>query len=295
MGRTVRWAEPADDLDRPMNPSHHDGILSEPIDLEPAPRGQPVRHPEVEAVMGLVVEHRASGTVGAIVALDRGAVIVNDRHHRDQRLALRPGAFDIEGKRCTLVPPRPSAPAAPGLTSSGSIRPADHRAKVARPSRIMVEGLHDAELLEKVWGDDLRAEAIVVEVLHGMDDLGEVVADFAPSPTRHLGILLDHLVAGSKEQRVASTIDHPHVLITGHPYVDVWAGIRPRAAGIDAWPEVPMGQPWKEGICHALGVTEETGRFWRQLLGRVDSYRDLETPLVGAVEALIDFVATDAP
>jgi hypothetical protein len=28
---------------------------------------------------------------------------------------------------------------------------------VARASRIYVEGKHDAELVEKIWGDDLRA------------------------------------------------------------------------------------------------------------------------------------------
>jgi hypothetical protein len=79
------------------------------------------------------------------------------------------------------------------------------------------------------------------------------------------------------------------VLVTGHPYVDVWQGIRPKAAGIAAWPVVPMGQSWKDGVCAALGAGEP-GPFWRQLLGRVNSYADLEPPLVGAVEQLIDFV-----
>jgi hypothetical protein len=117
-----------------------------------------------------------------------------------------------------------------------------------------------------------------------------VVRDFAPEPGRRLGILLDHLVDGTKEARLAATVRHPHVLVTGHPYVDVWQGIKPTAAGIAAWPVVPLGQSWKEGVLAALGHQGEPGAFWKQLLGRVTTYADLEPPLVGAVEQLIDFV-----
>jgi hypothetical protein len=65
--------------------------------------------------------------------------------------------------------------------------------------------------------------------------------------------------------------------------------------GIAAWPSVPPGTPWKEGVCAALGV-REPAEMWRRILSRVDGYRDLETPLITAVERLIDFVTepTDA-
>lgn len=269
------------------------GILNDPIDLDDTPRRPlPATYPEIAAVRGLVVEHRSSGVVGAILRLDRGAIVIEDRKGAPHRLALRPGAFDIEGRRSTLVAPKPPESRRQRLTASGSVAPERRRARVARASRIMVEGVHDAELVEKVWGDDLRVEGIVVETLGGMDDLEPIVADFAPGPERRLGILLDHLVEGAKEQRIASKIIHPDVLITGHPYVDVWAAIRPRTVGIESWPDVPMGSPWKEGVISALGVTEEPGRFWRRLLGQVESFRDLETPLVGAVEQLIDFVSS---
>ena len=79
----------------------------------------------------------------------------------------------------------------------------------------------------------------------------------SPGGQRRLGVLLDHLVAGSKESRIAATVDHPSVLITGHPFVDVWAGIRPKVMGLQAWPDVPRGQPWKEGMCASLGVPFE--------------------------------------
>ena len=50
------------------------------------------------------------------------------------------------------------------------------RAAVARASRIYVEGRHDAELVEKIWGDDLRVVGVVVEYLEGVDDLPAIVA-----------------------------------------------------------------------------------------------------------------------
>jgi hypothetical protein len=117
------------------------------------------------------------------------------------------------------------------------------------------------------------------------------VSEFHPGGQRRLGVLLDHLVAGSKESRIAATVDHPCVLITGHPFVDVWAGIRPKVLGLDAWPDVPKGQPWKEGLCGALGVPIDG--FWPRLRNQVRSFADLEPELVGAVERLIDFVAED--
>jgi hypothetical protein len=102
-------------------------------------------------------------------------------------------------------------------------------------------------------------------------------------------VIIDHLVAGSKETRLAARIQDPAVLITGHPFVDVWAGIRPRMLGLDRWPDVPKGQPWKQGVCTALGVPLES--FWPTLRNRVSTYADLEPELVGAVERAIDFAA----
>jgi len=205
-----------------------------------------------------------------------------------------PGGFLIDGRPVTLVRPKAQPTASQRVTASGSVA-ADPGAgaRVARASRIWVEGKHDAELVEHVWGDDLRELGIVVEPLHGADDLVAAVSEFRPGPERRLGVLLDHLVAGSKETRLAQQVqgqvDSQHVLITGHPFVDVWAGIRPKVLGRDAWPDVPRGQPWKEGLCAALGVPFDG--FWPRLRNRVNTYADLEPELVGAVERLLDFVA----
>jgi hypothetical protein len=218
-------------------------------------------------------------------------VVFRDRAGREHRHRNRAGAFLVDGRPVHLVP-QPRTRAAPTrLTASGSLALPTTAARVARASRIWVEGLHDAELVEHVWGDDLRAEGVVVEPLHGADDLQSAVRQFGPRPGRRVGILLDHLVEGTKEVRLARSVDHPDVLVRGHPFVDVWQGIRPQVIGLTAWPVIPPGTDWKRGICRALRFDGEPGELWRRLLRQVRSYRDLEPSLVGAVEELIDFVA----
>ncbi len=247
---------------------------------------------EVEATFGLVVEDRASLFCGDVVACSAEAVTLRDRHGMRREFRLKAAGFLHQGRPVTLVRPRPVAKGthAPQVTNSGSLATgASPAAKVARASRIWVEGRHDAELVEHVWGDDLRELGIVVEPVHGIDDLVALVGEFRPGPQRRLGVLVDHLVAGSKESRLAATVTDPNVLITGHPFVDVWAGVWPRVLGRTSWPEVPKGVPWKEGLCAALGTDLHT--FWPRLRNRVGSYVDLRPELVGAVERPIDFVS----
>jgi hypothetical protein len=244
--------------------------------------------PEVPAEIGLVVEDPASGFCGAVVAADTRQVTLEDRHGARRVFPLRPAAFLFEGAPATLVPVR-SAQAAPVRSASGSVKVVGHTARTARAARIWVEGLHDAELVERVWGHDLRVEGVVVEPLHGMDELAAAVAEFGPGPQRRLGVLVDHLVEGTKETRAAAAVAGPHVLVTGHPYVDVWQAVKPSVVGIRAWPSVPRSTDWKTGVCAALGWGAPADGA-RRVLGAVRSYRDLETPLIGAVERHIDFV-----
>jgi hypothetical protein len=254
----------------------------------------------VAAWPGLVVKQRGTPIRGTVVGVVNGYLQVRDRQGFEHRMAMLRGGFEVDGQVVTLVAPRGPAPgtaaAAPRTTASGSIAGPSAPAQVAKASRILVEGVHDAELVEKVWGDDLRGEGVVVERLDGADHLDEVVRAFGPRPGRRLGILLDHLVEGTKEHRLATSAmaSSPDVLVTGHPYVDVWQAVKPQVLGIEAWPEVPRGEPWKEGVLARLGIDAEPGRFWRDLLGKVRSWTDLEPPLIGAVEELIDFV-TDPP
>jgi hypothetical protein len=254
---------------------------------EPRRPRRPV--PEQPAEPGLVVEEAESGFCGAVVGSDKERVSLEDRHGAVRVFPLGHG-FLVDGAPVQLVRPRgPATPLRPARTASGSVAVAGQRARVARGSRIWVEGRHDAELVERVWGDDLRVEGVVVEALDGVDDLPALVPAFGPGPGRRLGVLVDHLVAGSKESRVVGRVRSPHVLVTGHPYVDVWQAVKPASVGIAAWPVVPPGRPWKEGVCAALGWGEPW-EGWRRVLAAVDSYADLEVPLLRAVEELLDFV-----
>jgi Protein of unknown function (DUF3097) len=248
--------------------------------------------PEVEAERGLVVEDSEGRFCGAVVFWEKGAVTLEDRHGRRRVFPLAPGAFLLDGRPVTLVLPAPAGGpgSGPARTASGSVAPPPRRATVARASRIYVEGRHDAELVEKIWGDDLRDVGVVVEYLEGVDDLPAIVASFSPAPHRRLGVLVDHLVDGSKESRITAGVRSPDVLITGHPFVDIWAAVRPAAVGIARWPDVPPGQPWKEGVLRAIGWPPDVPAAWRRILRSVGSYADLEPALLGRVEELIDFV-----
>jgi hypothetical protein len=253
-------------------------------------RRAPREVPEVQAERGLVVEDSEGRFCGAVVGYEKGAVTLEDRHGKRRVFPLAPRAFLLDGQPVTLVPPAPAAPARPARTASGSLAPPATRAKVARASRIYVEGKHDAELVEKIWGDDLRDVGVVVEYLEGIDDLPTIVTTFSPAPGRRLGVLVDHLVAGSKESRIAASVRSPDVLIVGHPFIDIWAAVRPAAVGIARWPDVPRGQPWKEGVLRALGWPPEVPAAWQRILRSVTSYADLEPELLGRVEELIDFL-----
>jgi len=226
------------------------------------------------------------------VRIEGGGIELRGRTGLERVFRLTPGAFTVDGKAVSLVKaPTAEATRTPAITASGSLSVADTPARVARAGRLWVEGVHDAELVERVWGDDLRIEGVVVERLDGIDHLDRAIAEFRPGPARRLGVLVDHLVEGSKESRIAQGLRQSDVLVTGTPFVDVWQAVRPSVLGIEAWPHIPKGTEWKSGVCAALGFGDPPAA-WRRILASVSSYADLEPALVGAVEQLIDFVTT---
>jgi hypothetical protein len=276
-----------------LGPDRYSGDVLADFRLQRAPAKPQV----VPVELGLVLEDAATGFTGAVTRFAGGFVDLEDRRGGVRTFPLGRG-FLIDGVGVELGRPAPKAPTQPARTASGSFAVADQRARVALPSRIFVEGRHDAELVERVWGDDLRVEGVVVEYLEGVDLLEEVLRDFAPASGRRAGVLVDHLVPGSKESRVADAVARgpfgAHVLVVGHPFVDIWQAVRPSSVGIAAWPVVDRGTEWKHGVCEALGWPHrdqaDIARAWQRILSRVRSYSDLEPALLGRVEQLIDFV-----
>ena len=269
-------------------------------DVLAAGRHKP-RSTEHPAELGLVVEDVETGYVGAVVRVEYGRVELEDRHGHTRGFPLGPG-YLLEGRPVILTPPRRRAPTAAGRTASGSVAVPGSRARVARASRIYVEGRHDAELIGQVWGEDLRIEGVVVEHLGGVDDLVGIVAEFGPGPGRRLGVLVDHLVAGSKEARIADAVRRgpggADTLVVGHPYVDIWQAVKPQRLGLTAWPKVPRHTEWKHGMCQALGLPHagqaDIARVWQHVRSRVRDWNDLEPALISRVEELIDFVTHPA-
>lgn len=268
---------------------------SDVLAADPHRRGRP-KSVEMSADPGLVVEDPSSGWVGAVLRIENGNVELEDRNGRTRVFPLGPG-FLVEGRPVILTAPH-RAPAAPARTASGSVAVAGARARTARAGRIYVEGRHDAELVEQVWGADLRIEGVVVEYLGGVDDLAAIVTEFAPGPGRRLGVLVDHLVAGSKEARLADAVRRSpagaHTLVVGHPYVDIWQAVKPARVGLAEWPTVPRDIEWKHGICQVLGWPHATqadiAAAWQRIRSSVRDWTDLEPALIGRVEELIDFV-----
>ena len=254
-------------------------------DVLATPRRAKPRAPEVAAERDLVVEDAATGFCGAVIGLEKSysgdLVRLEDRHGQSRVFLMMPAAFLIDGKPVTLVRPRTRGPQAATRTASGSRVVPHQRARQARASRIFVEGVHDATLIERVWGADLRAEGVVVESLDGLDNLEAALGQFGPAPHRRAGVLVDHLVAGSKEERLTAEVGE-NVLVCGHPYIDVWQAVKPASVRITAWPDVPRGEDWKTGICARWRWgTPQDG--WRRVLAGVKDFRDLEVPLLSLI------------
>ncbi len=281
--------------------------------FDPHRDGPGARRPrsrEVRVEKDMVLEDVQTGFVGSVVRVEKSGgmhvVELEDRRGRTRTFPLG-GGFWIDGAPVVVLPPLPgpagepvgalTTPGGRRVTNSGSIAGPSEPAHVARASRIWVEGKHDAQLVEHVWGDDLASVGVAVQLLQGVDNLADVLEVFGPSDDVRAGVLVDHLVPGSKESRIADAVMRQwsgSVLVVGHPFVDIWQAVKPARVGLLAWPDVPRGTDIKHGSLEALGWPHEDqtdiAQGWRRILSTVRDYRDLEPALLGRVEELIDFV-----
>ncbi len=138
-----------------------------------------------------------------------------------------------------------------------------------------------------------------MEYLGGVDDLAAHLRDFRPGPGRRVGVLVDHLVPGSKESRIAEddrAVPDRRATCWSSATRSSTSGqaVKPERLGLARWPDVPRDIEWKRGVCQQLGWPHrdqaDIARAWQHILSRVASYADLEPALLGRVEELIDFV-----
>jgi hypothetical protein len=230
--------------------------------------------PTVRVAPGDTVRHRGSRFLGRVVRMTAGTVELRDDRGILQTFQLADGAFEVAGQTVSIARAASQTSAGPTRTASGSVAAASGSpARVARASRLLVEGVHDA----------LAAQVVTPHLLDGW------LREFRPDVHRRVGVLVDHLVPGSKEARLVADIAWPGVLVTGTPFVDVWQAVRPHVVGIDRWPSIPKGVDWKSAMAAHLG-TGDVRSTWKRIVGAVSTYADLEPELNGAVERLIDFV-----
>ena len=256
-------------------------------------RRQTPNFPDLQAEPGLVLEVVGEDFVGALIDIDKTfsgyLARLEDRYGNRRVFPIITGGVLHEGQRVNLSKKmQQPQPQTPTHSNSGSRRVENLSASVAAPSRIWVEGVHDAALVEKIWGHDLRVEGVVVEYLEGLDNLEERLTEFQPTAQRRIGVLADHLIAGTKEARLTENVG-PHVLVTGHPYVDIWEAVKPARVGLAEWPHIPRGQDWKTGVCEAVGWSNPK-EAWHRIYNSVHTFRDVDISLIGAVERLVDFV-----
>jgi hypothetical protein len=219
----------------------HGGILSGLPDLEPA-QPRRVTYPAVQAKPGLIIEHRPSGQVGFIVRADHASVVLRDKTGRDHALRYLPGAFVVDGTAVTLIPPD-------------------------RTARLLIAGVEGAQLIEGMWGDELRAEGVSVQHFDPWQSVTDAIETWRPGPGRRLGVL-----TGARDPL---DITMTHVLVIAIPFPEIWLAVKPKVLGMTGWPNDPAATP-------------EPVR--QRLVGSVRGYGDLDPALVGAVEALVDFM-----
>ena len=250
--------------------------------------------PKVPAERDLVVEDADSGFCGAVVACDKEAVTLEDRFGKRRLFPLDPAAFLLDGKIGDAGTARGRHRGARRRSASGSIAVEGLRARVARQSRIYVEGVHDAALVERIWGHDLRVEGVVVEYLEGVDDLPAIVEEFgarAGPPARRAGRPPGARLQGEPDRRPGDLAGRAGRRPPVHRHLAGGQALRCSASRPG---RTCRAGSWKEGVIAALGWRMDAGRRVAAHPGPVSTYADLEPALLGRVEELIDFV-TEAP
>ena len=253
------------------------------------------RSTEHPAELSLVVEDVQTGYVGAVVRVEYGRVYLEDRRGHMRGFPLGPGYFS-RGRPVILTAPRRTAPAAAG----DRVR-FGRRVGCPRPGRAGLPHLRRRSprrrLVAQVWGEDLRIEGVVVEQLGGVDDLVEIVAEFARAGAPSWGCLSTTLsrvrrrrgspmrCGGARRHRHPGRRSSLRRHLAGRETAAVGAGRLAQGAaagGVEAR-RVPGAQPAAQRSGgHRQGLAAHP--FAGSRLER------LKPALISRVEELIDFV-----
>ena len=180
---------------------------------------------------GLVVTQRGTPFTGRVIEARGDRMTIRDeRTGREHLCRLTPGGFVVDGRPVTPGPAgrqagRPDTPADAHRIGLGRARPAAPPASpgpAASSSRASTTPSSSSGCGATTCGSRASWSSGSTAPTTCPRSSGRS----GPAPGRRLGVLLDHLVLGSKEQRLAATLDHPDVLVTGHPFVDVWQAVQ---------------------------------------------------------------------
>jgi hypothetical protein len=228
---------------------------------------------DVPAEKDLVVEV-ADGFCGAVTRIEGGQVELEDYRGR-RRLFPMGAGFMIDGEPVRLVHPARAGTAgarrsAPPRDPSRSTIPCAHRAAEPDPRR--------AGTTPSSWrrsGGTICAPRASSWSTCRSRPAGGLLAAAPPRRDRRYGVLVDHLVPGSKETRIVEQIMRgphgAHLRIVGHPYIDVWQCVTPTAMGIRAWPgsrAARNGRPGSAAPRLAGRSQADIAHAWKRILSR---------------------------
>ncbi len=249
----------------------------------------------------MVVEDAETGYVGAVVRVEYGRIDLEDRYGKTRGFPLGPG-YLLDGLPVILT-----ARGAQRLPARGERHPARSRCRARVPGWPGPAG--SMSRADTTLNSSRRYGERTCESKVSSSNISVASTTWwrsspssGPARGRRLGVLVDHLVAGSKEARIAEVVRRgpggSDTLVVGHPYVDIWQAVKPQRVGLAAWPRVPRHIEWKHGVCDALGWPHadqaDIAAAWRRIRSQVRDWTDLEPALIGRVEELIDFVTQPA-
>ena len=240
-----RLALTSGDLPRPLRHRRPRHRLARP-EARPRRRGA--------AELGAVVEEVTTDWCGEIVAVDRDlhTLTLEDRRGKRRTFPLGPG-FLLEGRPVILAAPVRGG--GPGEADAYGVR-LGRRPRRQGPGRPGQPDLRRGPARRRAGREGLGRRPADRGRGRGVPRRRRrprptTCATSGPAPSAGSACSSTTWCAGSKESRIAQRIAKSpvgkHVLIVGHPFIDIWAAVKPERLGLQRWPDVPAQHRVEEG------------------------------------------------